>query len=248
MTPDVDDKRRQLFEEFTETRSSSARDALAESYLPLADYFAKRYADRSVELEDLRQVARLALVKALDRFDPSRDIRFSTFAGRTIDGELKRWFRDKGWAVRVPRSVQENSLALSAAQQEFEQLHARSPTVGDLASMMQLESEQVLEALDARANYRALSLDRPTGEGDAGTFGETLASKELALERSELRILVAQLLDTLDSRDQEIIRLRFFDDLSQADIAQRVGISQMHVSRLLRRSLESLQRTIRSSV
>ena len=108
MTPDVEEERRRLFEEFADSGSETARDALAESYLPLADYFARRYADRSVELDDLQQVARLGLVNALDRFDPTREVRFSTFAGRTIDGELKRWFRDKSWAVRVPRSVQDS--------------------------------------------------------------------------------------------------------------------------------------------
>lgn len=245
MTPDVEEERRRLFEEFKTSRSEAARDALAASYLPLADHFARRYKDRSIELDDLRQVARLALVKALDRFDPAVGVRFSTFAGRTIDGELKRWFRDKGWAVRVPRSLQESSQAIGAAQREFEQLHARSPTVADLASMTGLDIDGVLEALDARVNFTAEALDRPVRDQRAATMGETIPSTDPSFERSEMRMIVDELLETLDERDQEIVRLRFFDELPQSEIADRVGISQMHVSRLLRRALESMRSDFR---
>lgn len=243
---EIEAQRTRLFEELAQTGSESARDQLAESYLPLADYFARRYADRSVELEDLQQVARLALVKALDRFDPSLDIKFSTFAGRTIDGELKRWFRDKSWAVRVPRSVQENSLLVGSMQAEFERDHGRSPTVAELSEVSNLETDEVLEALDARANYRAVALDRPAKEDGTTSLGESLVLNDRAFDRSEIQMVVQQLLETLDERDQEIIRLRYFDELSQDEIAERVGISQMHVSRLLRRSLSSLQQTMRA--
>lgn len=243
---EIEDHRERLFAEFHRTGSSAARDELAASYLPLADYFARRYADRSVELEDLQQVARLALVKAIDRFDASLGIRFSTFAGRTIDGELKRWFRDKSWAVRVPRSVQENSLAIGLIQAEFEHENGRSPTVDELAQASDLPTEDVLEALDARANYRAIALDRPSTEDGTTSLGESLVTNDRAFTRSELRIVVTELLETLEDRDREIVRLRYFDELSQDEIADRVGISQMHVSRLLRRSLQSLQQTLRS--
>lgn len=243
---ETEDRRERLFAEFRATRSSAARDELAASYLPLADYFARRYADRSVELEDLQQVARLALVKAIDRFDATLGIRFSTFAGRTIDGELKRWFRDKSWAIRVPRSVQENSLAIGSIQASFERENERSPTVDELAEASGLATEDVLEALDARANYRAVALDRPATEGGTTSLGESLVVNDGAFTRSEIRIVVTQLLNTLDERDQEIIRLRYFDELSQDEIADRVGLSQMHVSRLLRRSLQSLQQTMRA--
>lgn len=243
---EIEAQRTRLFEELAQTGSESARDQLAESYLPLADYFARRYADRSVELEDLQQVARLALVKALDRFDPSLEIKFSTFAGRTIDGELKRWFRDKSWAVRVPRSVQENSLLVGSMQAEFERDHGRAPTVAELSEASNLETDEVLEALDARANYRAVALDRPAKEDGMTSLGESLVLNDRAFDRSEIQMVVQQLLETLDERDQEIIRLRYFDELSQDEIAERVGISQMHVSRLLRRSLSSLQQTMRA--
>lgn len=243
---ETEDRRDRLFAEFHRTGSSTARDELAASYLPLADFFARRYADRSVELEDLQQVARLALVKAIDRFDASLGIRFSTFAGRTIDGELKRWFRDKSWAVRVPRSVQENSLAIGSIQAAFEHENGRSPTVDELAQASDLPPEDVLEALDARANYRAVALDKPSMEDGTTSLGESLVMNDRAFTRSELRIVVTQLLETLDERDREIVRLRYFDELSQDEIADRVGISQMHVSRLLRRSLQSLQQTMRS--
>lgn len=242
---DVEFERARWFADFNTTGSERARDALVESYLPLADFFARRYADRTVELDDLQQVARMALVKALDRFDPSFNSSFSTFAGRTIDGELKRHFRDKSWAVRVPRSIQEKSIFVGRVQSELEQANTRAPTPAELAKATGLEIDEVIEALDARANYRAARIDKPTGTDDGQTIADTLTSTTSGHEESEMRMLIRSLLDTLSERDQEIVRLRFFDDLSQQEIAEQIGVSQMQVSRILRRSLASLQQTAR---
>lgn len=243
MTADVDVEveRSRWFDEFERTRSEKSRAWLLESYLPLADYFARRYVDRSVELDDLRQVARLGLVNAIDRFDPGQDVKFSTYAGRTIDGELKRWFRDKTWAVRVPRSIQENALAVGRAQTDFEKENNRPPTPAELATATGLALDEIIEALDARANYRAVQIDRPTREDAGQTLADTLTSSDSPYEESDMQMLLATLLDSLPERERGIIRMHFFDEMSQQEIADQIGMSQMHVSRLLRRALESLQ-------
>lgn len=241
-TRDSNLDRERLFARYREDPSEPNRNALVESYFPLAEFFAKRYRDRGVESEDLRQVAKLALVKAVDRFDPSRDVQFSTFAGRTIDGELKRYFRDKTWSVRVPRSLQESSLEVRRASDELSVELGRPPTVMQLAESTGLDIDQVIEALDVQHSYRAASLDRSSSvDGNAPPPAATLAADDERIDKSEERIVVERLLATLPEREREILHLRFYTELSQAEIADRIGVSQMHVSRLIRRSLEDLR-------
>lgn len=241
-TRDSDSTRERLFARFDADRSEANRNALVESYLPLAEFFAKRYRDRGVESEDLRQVAKLALVKAVDRFDPSRDVQFSTFAGRTIDGEIKRYFRDKTWSVRVPRSLQESSLEVRRVSDALSVELGRPPTISQLAGATGMDTDQVIEALDVQHSYLAASLDRGgSDDDDAPPLASTVAINEERIERSEERMVISNLLKTLPEREREILELRFFSELSQAEIADRIGVSQMHVSRLIRRSLEDLR-------
>lgn len=245
-----DDRRAELFVELAETGSEAARTELIESFAPLAEFFANRYRNRGAEQEDLRQVAQLALVKAVDRFDLSFDVQFSTFAGRTIDGELKRYFRDRTWSVRVPRSLKEMSIEVRKVSDQLAAELDRSPSVAELAEATGFEQEQIIEALDVQTAYRATSIDKPTNSGDDGdlTLGATLASVEKGYEQTTLALAVESLLETLPERERTIVQLRFFEDLSQSQIAERVGVSQMHVSRLLRKSLEQLRERVHASV
>ena len=219
---------------------AAARDRLIEEHLGLADYLARRFADRGESHDDLRQAAALALVKAANRFDPSMGFEFSTFATRTILGELKHHFRDHGWAVRTPRHIQEHYLETTAAVAELTQTLGRSPTVKEVAAACGRTVEEVLIAMEAGQGYRASSLDAPGISPDALVDQRTDDNESALLEqRSEL----GSHLRALPPREQEILRLRFVDELSQAEIAQRMGISQMHVSRLLRRALEALRQS-----
>jgi RNA polymerase sigma-B factor len=216
-----------------------ARDQLVALMLPLARGLARRYANRGEPLDDLEQVACIGLLKAIDRFDCGRDVRFATFAVPTIAGEIKRHFRDKGWMVRVPREVQELSARLGPARDRATRELGRPPTVAELARAAEAREEQVLEALNAAGAYRTLSLDEPAGEGSGAmdALGGPDANYELAEQREVLRGGLA----ALDDREREILRLRFYEGLTQREIAGRVGISQMHVSRLIRRSLSRLR-------
>ncbi len=235
-------ERDRLFVELAETGSPAARAALVESFAPLAEYFAARYRDRGVEQEDLRQVAQLALVKAVDRFDPDLGVQFSTFAGRTIDGELKRHFRDRSWAVRVPRSLQELSREIRTLVDRLSTELGRAPTVNELAEASGHDHETILEALDVQRAHDASSLDRPASQDEPGlSLGESLGDIDERFERTEVALAVRSLLDRLDERERDILELRFFGEKSQSEIADALGISQMHVSRLLRRSLEQLR-------
>ncbi len=238
--------RARLFDEFKTTGSTEIRNELVESYLPLAEFFANRYRDRGAEQADLRQVAQLALVKAVDRFDPSVGVQFSTFAGRTMDGELKRYFRDKTWSVRVPRSLQELSLEVRQVVEQLSVETGRPPTVDEIAESAGLDSDQVLEALDVQTAYRATSMDRPApgSDGDV-TLGTNLGTDEPGFERTEMAVAVARLMTTVPERERAILEMRFYQDMSQNEIADRLGISQMHVSRLLRRTLEQLREKTR---
>ncbi len=234
--------RERLFAAFADDRSEANRNAIAESFIPLAEFFATRYKKRGVEPEDLRQVAKMALVKAVDRFDPSLDIAFSTFAGRTIDGELKRYFRDKTWAVRVPRSLQERSLAVRRVADELALQLGASPTVEQIATEAGMAADEVIEALDVQQSYRASSIDAASSGGDESTaMSHRLATDDASTDRTDTQLAIRGLLDTLPERERRILELRFFDELPQADIAEEVGVSQMHVSRLIRKSLQELR-------
>ncbi len=220
-----------------------ARDELAARYLPLARSVARRYEHSGEPIDDLVQVASLALVKAIDRFDPDNGAAFTSYAVPTIAGELKRYFRDKSWAVRPPRGLQEMTLRVEAAVSELTQLHDRAPTIAELAAAIDATDEQVLEALQARGARGALSFDAPGtgGQDDRPTLQDTLASSDDGYGLAEQRAILDPLLRTLSSRSREVLRLRFQDDLTQAEIGARLGVSQMQVSRLIRQAIVHLR-------
>jgi len=230
------------FVTFVDTRDPALRDKLVSSYLGLAEYLARRFANRGEPLDDLVQVASLGLVKAVDRFDPERGVEFSTYATHTIVGELKRHFRDKGWAIRAPRRMQELYLRLGKVVATLGQELGRSPTIAELAAEVEVSEEEVLEAMEAGQAYRFASLDAPAG-GDAE--GESLGSRfgdlDPELAGAEQRATLSPLLSRLPQREQLILHMRFFEGLTQSEIARRLGISQMHVSRLLARSVAQLR-------
>ncbi len=237
----------ELFEQFHElarTRDRAVRDRLVEAHLGLAEYLARRFANRGEPLDDLIQVASLGLVKAVERFDPERGLEFTTFATPTIVGELKRHFRDKGWAVRVPRRVQELHLLVSRVVDELSLDLGRSPTIDEIAERAGISGDEVLEAMDAGAAYRSTSLDAPGGANDdedsRGLLGQ-LGERDPELVRAEARAELGPLIATLPEREQVILYLRFYEGQTQSEIAQHLGISQMHVSRLLARSLQQLR-------
>jgi len=238
------DELRAHFEEFARTRSDGLRDHLVNAHLGLAEYLARRFANRGEPLDDLIQVASIGLVKAVDRFDPERPVEFSTYATHTIVGELKRHFRDKGWAVRAPRRLQELYLRLGQVVAELSQELGRSPTVAELAAEMQASEEEVLEAMEAGQAYRFASLDAPApGPDDEGssTLASQLGEDDLTMAAAEDRAALSPLLASLPPRERRILFLRFFQGLTQSEIATQLGISQMHVSRLLARSLSQLR-------
>jgi RNA polymerase sigma-B factor len=234
---------REKFTAFAETRDSSLRDDLVAAHLGLAEYLARRFANRGEPLDDLVQVASLGLLKAVDRFDPGRGVEFSTYATHTVVGELKRHFRDKGWAVRAPRRMQELYLRLGKVVSSLGQELGRSPTIAELAAETQVSEEGVLEALEAGQAYRFASLDAPVGgdEGEGESLGSRLGEHDPGLVDAERRATLSPLLSRLPPREQMILHLRFFEGLTQSEIAARLGISQMHVSRLLARSLAQLR-------
>jgi RNA polymerase sigma-B factor len=233
---------REKFVELHATGDRRLRDELVEAHIGLAEYLARRFANRGEPLDDLVQVALIGLVKAVNRFDPNRGVEFSTYATHTIAGELKRHFRDKGWAVRAPRRMQELYLRLTNAVSSLGQQLGRSPTIAELASETQVSEEEVLEALEAGQAYRFASLDVPKGGSEDGdTLGEGLGEDDPDLANAESRVVLSPLMAKLPPRQRQIIRLRFFECLTQSEIANRLGISQMHVSRLLARSVAELR-------
>jgi RNA polymerase sigma-B factor len=219
--------------------SDSARAAMITDNLGLAHQLARRFLHRGEPLEDLVQVASVALVKSVDRFDPDRGVDFAAFATRTIIGELKRHFRDKGWAVRASRRVQELYLELGHATSTLVQQLGRSPTVAELAAMTGSTEEAVLEAIEAGQGYRAASIDASENEDDP--LSARLGERDVRYEAVEERALLAPALAKLPQREQSILRMRFVEGLTQSEIAVTIGVSQMHVSRLLAASLEELR-------
>ena len=247
MTPfDPDRVMRDTFEEYARTRDRHLRDELIEFHLRLAEHLARRFTGRGVALDDLVQVASIGLVKAVERFEPERGLEFSTFATPTIVGELKRHFRDKGWAVRVPRRVQELHVEINGLVGQLTQRLGRSPTIAELAAASQTSEEEVLEAMEAAQAYRSASIDAPgVGSDDAsGTLASQLGDEDANLFDAENRVLIGTLLTTLPKREQLMLRLRFYEGMTQSQIAERLGISQMHVSRLLTKSLHLLRQQI----
>lgn len=232
-----------LFLRYQRHGDMSAREELTRRFLPLARRLAHRYARASEPLDDLVQVASLGLVKAIDRFEPERGLEFPSYAVPTILGELKRHFRDSGWALHVPRGLQERVLKLNQAVEELSAELGRSPTPGQLADRIGISTEQVLEAIEAAAAHDTASLDAPLpgGDGEARTFADSLGLPDERLDAIEHRDTLARGLRALPERERSIVYLRFADGLTQTEIAERMGVSQMHVSRLIRRSLERLR-------
>ncbi|MFD4588258.1 RNA polymerase sigma factor SigF [Streptomyces sp. NPDC058423] len=217
------------------------RNQLVRMHLPLVEHLARRFRNRGEPLDDLTQVATIGLIKSVDRFDPDRGVEFSTYATPTVVGEIKRHFRDKGWAVRVPRRLQELRLALTTATAELSQQHGRSPTVHELAERLGISEEEVLEGLESANAYSTLSLDVPDTDDESPAVADTLGAEDEALEGVEYRESLKPLLEDLPPREKRILLLRFFGNMTQSQIAQEVGISQMHVSRLLARTLAQLR-------
>src|SRR2546421_1245354 len=232
----------QLFERWRQSGDRGVRDELIERFLPLARKLARRYVRSSEPSEDLVQVASLGLVKAVERFDPRRGFAFTSFAVPTIVGELKRYFRDTAWALHVDRAAQERARKIAEAQSEISARTGRPPRVDELAQYLELSDEEVLEGLQTAEVYGAISLDAPVvGDQDASTRGEAIGAVDEPLERIDARATIFAAARHLPAREREILYLRFGEDLTQSQIAERVGISQMQVSRRLRRSLQRLR-------
>jgi RNA polymerase sigma-B factor len=231
------DEDRALLRRYHEGGDTGARDELIERHLPLVRSLARRYAGRGESLEDIEQVGAIGLIKAIDRFELARDVSLATYATPNVVGEIKRHFRDKGWAVRVPRALQELNASMSGAIERLTVTMARSPSIAEIAKELETTPEQVLEALEVGSAYSTISLSSgPSGEEELDPM-ETIGSEDEGFERSEQRAALAPALAHLPSREREILRMRFEEGLPQTQIAQRVGLSQMHVSRLIRKSL-----------
>ncbi|HSO95126.1 MAG TPA: SigB/SigF/SigG family RNA polymerase sigma factor [Acidimicrobiia bacterium] len=230
------------FREYRASRDVALRNDLIESHVRLADFCARRFVYRGEPFDDLRQVALVGLLKAVERFDPDRGVRFTSFATPTIVGELKRHFRDRGWAVRVPRRLQELHLQIGRLVGSLSQELGRPPTTAELAERASVSEEEVLESMEAATLYRLSSLDvtRVDDDGLEVAVGSRLGAEDPEFGSVESRVEVLELLRQLPEREQKIVYLRFFEGLTQAEIADRIGLSQMHVSRLLTRSLDAL--------
>jgi RNA polymerase sigma-B factor len=240
----IDDKI--LLRRYHEGGDLQAREQLIEQYMSLVRSLARRYSYRGEPLEDLVQIGAIGLIKAIDRFDLERGVELTTYATPNIIGEIKRHFRDKGWSVRVPRGLQELNVQLSKLVEQLTVQLGRSPTIPELAKGAGVEEELVLEALESGRAYTSLSLSVGGGGGDEDDLDplESLGTEEHQYEVSEDRAVLAPGFKVLDERERKILQLRFFEGLTQSQIAQQVGISQMHVSRLIRRSLEKIRETI----
>ncbi len=233
----------ELFRRWNMHRDLASRDELVRRFLPLARKLARRYAGAREPLDDLVQVASLGLVKAVDRFDTSRDIAFSSFAVPTILGELKRYFRDLGWSVHVPRGAQEMALKVEQARQQVASRSGRPPSVQELAEYLEWSITDVVEALEAGSAHHSVSLDAPTdtGEGEVGTLAQSIGHDDGGYENVEARVTIAAAAKLLTARERRVLHLRFVEDLTQTQIAEHIGVSQMQVSRILRRALAELQ-------
>jgi len=227
-----------------EAEAARLRDELVEMHLPLAEYLARRFGNRGELHEDLVQVATIGLIKAIDRFDLERGVAFSTYATPTIVGEIKRHFRDRGWTIRVPRRLQEIQAVINQAVSDLGQELGRSPTVAELAAKVGMSEEEILEGLESANAYSPLSLDAPDPSGEVGAVIEQLGDYDDALDAVVDRETVKPLLDQLDARAKRILLLRFFRNMTQSQIAEELGISQMHVSRLLSRTLSDLRKSL----
>jgi RNA polymerase sigma-B factor len=235
---------RALFERYLDRRDPVDRELLVERFLPLARQLARRYQRAEEPLDDLVQVASLGLIKAIDRFQPDRDVAFSSYAVPTILGEIKRHFRDRTWAVRVPRDLQELALRVDRVVAELTRELGRAPSVDELARAIDAEPEEILEAMQASSAYRATSFETPRagGEGEPGdTLADSVGTVDDGFARAEQRAVLHALMRSLTPREREVVRLRFEEDLTQAAIGERIGVSQMQVSRVLRQAIARLR-------
>jgi len=221
----------------------AARESLVHLHLPLVEHCARRFRNRGEPLEDLVQVGTIGLIKSIDRFDTDRGVEFSTYATPTIIGEIKRYFRDKGWAIRVPRRLQELRMQIGTATAELTQSLGRSPTPRELAEAIGCTVEEIVEGIESSNAYSTLSLDASDNgdDGGAATMLDALGVDDAGLEHVEIRESIKPLLDRLQPREKRILLLRFFKNMTQSQIAEEIGVSQMHVSRLLNRTLEQLR-------
>ncbi len=237
---------RDLLRAYHEGGDLAAREQLIERYMSLVRSLARRYSYRGEQLDDLVQIGAIGLIKAIDRFDVNRGVELTTYATPNIIGEIKRHFRDRGWSVRVPRGLQELNVKLSKLVEQLTVQYGRSPTISELAKAASVEEEEVLEALESGRAYSSLSLSVGGGGGDDEDVDpmETIGTEEHQYEVSEDRAVLEPGFRVLDERERKILHLRFFEGLTQSQIAQQIGISQMHVSRLIRRSLEKIREEI----
>jgi RNA polymerase sigma-B factor len=233
----------ELFARVRSAEDLRAREQLIARYLPLARRLARRYQHTDEPLEDLVQVASIGLVKAVDRFDSSREVMFSSYAVPTILGELKRHFRDRTWSVRVPRDLQELALRVDQTLTRLSAGRRKAPTVAEIAVAVGVSEEQVLDAMEAMGAYRASSLDAPRSarEDEAESMADSLGSADAGFDRAEARAALAPLFSRISERERVVLELRFGEDLTQAEIGERIGVSQMQVSRLIRQALARLR-------
>lgn len=231
-----------------EARWLACRDQLVQLHLPLVDHCVRRFLNRGEAYEDLVQVGAIGLIKAIDRFDTDRGVEFSTYATPTILGEIKRHFRDKGWAIRVPRRLQEIRMSIAGANSELSQRLGRSPTPSEIAGHLEITVEEVLEGIEASNAYATVSLDAPSenDEGSVGNLLDTMGGDDLSLDHIEVRESIRPLIEELPDREKRILLLRFFEGMTQSQIADEIGISQMHVSRLLSKTLARLRASVHS--
>jgi RNA polymerase sigma-B factor len=229
-----------------ESRRSICRDALVQLHLPLVDHCARRFMNRGEPLDDLVQVGTIGLIKSVDRFDTERGVEFSTYATPTILGEIKRYFRDKGWAIRVPRRLQELRMSISSVTGDMSQDLGRSPTPREIADKLGVSVEEVMEGIESANAYSTLSLDAGDGgeDGRSNSMLDSLGMDDEALAHVEIRESIKPLIEQLPPREKRILLLRFFRGMTQSQIAEEIGVSQMHVSRLLNRTLAQLRTSL----
>ncbi len=249
----VEQTRRRSAELFVEMRAdgaseavrTTARDGLVHLHLPLVEHCARRFRNRGEPFEDLVQVGTIGLIKSIDRFDTDRGVEFSTYATPTIIGEIKRYFRDKGWAIRVPRRLQELRMQISSATAELTQKQGRSPTPRELAEEIGCSVEEIIEGLESSNAYSTLSLDASNDDDEnPSSMLDAIGIDDEGLEHVEIRESIKPLLEALDPREKKILLLRFFKNMTQSQIAEEIGVSQMHVSRLLTRTLLQLRSSL----
>ncbi len=245
MSSNAADRERELLVRYHERGDTRARDTLAEEMVPLGRALASRYTGRGEPLEDLVQVACIGIMKAIEGFDLTREVRFSSYATPTVLGEIKRHFRDKTWAMRVPRGMQELQIEIAKARDKLTTSEGRSPTVQELADEVARPFEEVLATIQSQDARRPRSLDEPTGEDV--TLADSIGARDPDIRLAEMRVLLDDAFDVLSERDREVLRLRFAEDLTQTEISKRVGVSQMQVSRIIRQALARLRADIERS-